>query len=87
MKSIKFSHLLFSFAMVAALVLAALPTASASALSDSAMPQTTSIGASNPDSTALTAAGALVCRTEIVWRHGHRISIRVCHRVHPQETR
>ncbi len=79
MKTTKLSYLLFSLAMVTALVLAAIPVSPAHALSASAVPQSTSITADN-HSSVLT-AGIVVCKTRIVWRHGHRIAIRVCHKV------
>lgn len=80
MKTIKLSHLLFSLAVVAALMMAAVPAAPAYALSNSAS-QITSIAAADNDSTVLT-AGAVVCRSTTIWRNGHRVTIRVCHRVH-----
>ena len=80
MKNLKLSKMLFSLAVVAALVMAAIPAAPAYALTNSAS-QTASIAAADNDSTALT-AGAVVCRTKVVWRDGKHISIRVCHRVH-----
>jgi hypothetical protein len=67
--------------MVTALVLAAIPTAPAYALSDSAAPQSASIGVADNSSPALSDARTVVCRTRVVWRNGHRVSIRVCHRV------
>jgi hypothetical protein len=82
MKRTKLSYLLFGFAMIAALVLAAIPSAPVYALSDSATQQSASIGAADNSSTTVSAAGAVVCRTKIFWRNGHRVSIRVCHRVH-----
>ena len=82
MKTMRFSHILFSLAMIAALSLAAIPTTPAYALSDSATQQSTSISTTDNNSPALSMAGVVVCRTRIFWRHGHRISIRVCHRVH-----
>jgi len=81
MKTIKLSHMLFSLAVVAALAFAAIPAAPVYALSDSAS-QTTSIAAADNDSPVLTAGGAVVCRTKVIWRNGHRVSVRVCHRVH-----
>jgi hypothetical protein len=82
MRKTKLSHLLFGLAMIAALALAAIPASAAYALSDSATQQSTSINAADNNSPALSAAGAVVCRTKIFWRNGHRVSIRVCHRVH-----
>lgn len=81
MKTTKLSYLLFSLAMVAALVLAAIPTSPAHALSAAPVQQSTSIGAADNHSPVLT-SGIVVCKTRILWRNGHRIAIRVCHRVH-----
>jgi hypothetical protein len=81
MKTIKLSHLLFSLAVVAALVMAAIPAAPAYALSNSAS-QPTSIVAADDNAASLTAGVIIVCRNKVVWRDGKRISIRVCHRVH-----
>lgn len=81
MKTIKLSHLLFSLAVIAALVAAAIPAAPAYALTDSA-PQAVSLTASDGASAVLTATSAIVCRTKVIWRDGHRVSIRVCKRVH-----
>jgi len=75
MKTIKLSHLLFSLAVIAALVAAAVPAAPAYAM----IPASTqaSISAADNDSPA----DAIVCRRVVKWRHGHRVFIRVCHRV------
>lgn len=81
MKTTKLPYLLFSFAMVAALVLAAIPMAPAHALSVSAPQQSTSLNAAISSSPVLT-SGVVICRTRIVWHHGHRIVRRICHRVH-----
>ena len=86
MKWTKLSHLLFGLAMIAALALAAIPAAPAYALSDSAMLQSTIVSAVDNNSSALSAAGAVICRIKVIWRNGHRISIRVCHRVHRPDT-
>ncbi len=80
MKTTKLSYLLFSLAMVTALILAAIPVAPAHALSTSAVQQQgTSIAADNH--VPVLTAGAVVCKAKIVWRHGHRIAVRVCHKV------
>ena len=84
MKTIKLSYMLFSIAVVAALVLAAIPAAPAYALSNSAS-QTTSIAAADNDSTALNAV-IIVCRSVVKWHNGHRVVVRVCHRVHRPDT-
>lgn len=81
MKTIKLSHLLFSLAVIAALVAAAIPAAPAYALTDSA-PQAVSLTASDGASAVLTATSAVVCVKKVVWRDGHRVTIRVCKRVH-----
>lgn len=80
MKPVKLSHLLFSLAVIAALVMAAVPAAPAYALSGSASDQT-SISAAGDDSPA----NAIVCKKVTKWRDGHRITVRVCHRVRPQQ--
>jgi hypothetical protein len=85
MKTVKLSHLLFSLAVIAALVAAAIPAAPAYALSDST-PQTVSLTATDDASAALTAASAVVCVKKVVWRDGHRVVIRVCRRVHRPNT-
>lgn len=81
MKTIKFSHMLFSFAVIAALVMAAIPAAPAYALSGSASQPTSITAADNSDSPTIS-AGPVVCRTKVVWRNGKRVTIRVCQRVH-----
>jgi hypothetical protein len=86
MKTIKLPQLLFSLAMIAALVMAAIPAAPAYALTKSAS-QTTSITAAGADAPVVS-PGAVLCRTKVIWRDGKRISIRVCHRVHrPHDAR
>jgi hypothetical protein len=78
MKPVKLSHLLFSLAVIGALVMAAIPAAPAFALSASASDQTSfsASGAGAP-------AGVIVCRSIVKWRNGHRIWVRVCRRVRP----
>jgi len=85
MKTIKLPHVLFSFAVITALVLAAVPMAPAHAMSASTA-QTTSLAASDGSTTALTSS-VVVCRSHTVWRNGHRITVRICHRVHPHTGR
>jgi hypothetical protein len=76
MKPVRLTHVLFSLAMIGALVLAAIPAAPAYALT-----------APGSDETSISAAGAdspaskVVCRSVVKWRNGHRITVRVCHRV------
>ena len=81
MKTTKLSHLLFSVALIAALVLAAIPSTPVYAMSDSTPQQSTSISAADIASSTLS-AGAVVCRSITFWRNGHRVTVRVCHRVH-----
>ena len=85
MKTVKLSHLLFSLALIAALVAAAIPAAPAYAMApDSAQP---SLAASDGELTTLiTGVSAVVCRSKVIWRDGHRVVIRVCKRVHRPNT-
>jgi hypothetical protein len=81
MKTTKLSHLLFSIAVIAALVFGAFPMAPAYAMSSAPSTHTTSLSATGDDSPVL-ASGVVVCRSITFWRNGHRITVRVCHRVH-----
>lgn len=85
MKTVKLSRLLFSLAVIAALVAAAIPAAPAYALADSA-PQAASLTASDGASAVLTATSAVVCVKKVIWRDGHRVLVRVCKRVHRPNT-
>jgi hypothetical protein len=76
MKPVKLSQLLFSLAVISALVLAAIPAAPAYALTGSASDQT-SISAAGADAPA----NAVVCKSVVKWRNGHRVVVRVCRRV------
>lgn len=86
MKTIKLSHLLFSLAVIAALVMAAIPAAPAYAMAPDSTP--TSLTAAHAGQVVSAAVvGVVVCRNKVIWRDGHRISIRVCkvvHRHNPQ---
>jgi hypothetical protein len=83
MKNIKVSHLLFSLVLIATLSLALVPTAPAHALSASVI--TSPVLTENQSGAPmLSASGALVCRSIVVWRHGHRFVVRKCHRVTTQ---
>jgi len=83
MKNIKVSHLLFSFALIAALSLALVPMAPAHALSASSF--TSPVLTENQSGAPmLSASSALVCRSIVVWRHGQRFVVRKCHRVTTQ---
>ena len=81
MKTTKLSHLLFSVALIVTLVAAAVPSTLVYAMPDSAPQQNTSISAADIAPTTLS-AGAVVCRSITFWRNGHRVTVRVCHRVH-----
>ena len=80
MKTTRVSHLLFSLAVVAALVLAAIPMAPVHAMSSSPSAQVATLSAAD-DSAAAVAPSAVICRSITFWRHGHRVTVRVCHRV------
>lgn len=67
--------------MIAALVMAAIPAAQAYALSGSAADHT-SISAAGADAPA----NAVVCKSVVKWRNGHRIVVRVCRRVPPYQS-
>jgi hypothetical protein len=83
MKPTKLFHVLFSMVVIAALVFASVPMTSAHALSTTS---TRSTGLATIGGYAPTLiSGIVMCRSIIVWRHGHRITVRVCHRVHRQE--
>jgi hypothetical protein len=84
MKTKKLSHIVFGLAMIAALSLAAIPTVPAHAMSDTAAQQSAIVAAADGSSSTLT-AGAVVCRSWTVWRNGHRVTVRVCHRVHDRD--
>ena len=80
MKNIKVSHVLFSLALIAALGLALVPMAPVHALSAASV--TTPMLAENQGTgPAFSASNALVCRSIVVWRHGHRIVLRKCHKL------
>jgi hypothetical protein len=79
MKKIKVSHLLFSLALIAALILAVVPSAPAYALSASSGHAT--IVENQMNAPALASNTILVCRTVIEWHHGHRVVVRRCHKV------
>ena len=76
MKKINFFHILFSLALIAALALAVVPMAPAHALSSSTT-NTMMIGANQ----VLTPNNGVVCKSFTVWRNGHRIVVRVCHKI------
>ena len=80
MKPTKLSHLLFSLAVVTALVLAAIPMAPVHAMGASSSSQAAAPSVSD-DAPASIQPRAVVCHSVTFWRHGHRVTIRVCHRV------
>lgn len=80
MKPTKLFHVLFSLTVIAALVFAAMPVTPAHAMPASSA-QTISLASTGSHSVSLT-SHIVVCRSVTVWRHHHRVTIRVCHRVH-----
>jgi hypothetical protein len=76
MNKIKFSYILFSLTLIAALALTVIPMAPAHALSSSTA--NTVMTSANQ---VLTPNNGVVCKSVTVWRNGHRIVIRVCHKV------
>ena len=80
MQRTKLSPLLFSLAVVAALVLAAVPMVPVHAMSSSPSAQVSPLSTAD-DSSAAISPSAVVCRSITFWRHGHRVTIRICHRV------
>ena len=82
MKTNKLSYVLFSLAIIVALFAAAIPMAPAHAMSAAS----TATTISSPASTTTLGANALVCKHVVKWVHGHRISVRVCHRVPKPDT-
>lgn len=82
MKTNKLSYVLFSLAIIAALFAAAIPMAPAHAMSSAS----TATTISSPASTPALGTNVLVCRHVVKWVHGHRISVRVCHKVDKPDT-
>ena len=78
MKTTKFAYVLFSLALIAALVLAAIPMTPAHALSAAS----TSTSLSANANASVSGTHVLICRHVVRWIHGHRISVWVCHWVH-----
>ena len=76
MKKIKFFHILFSLALIAALALAVVPMVPAHALSN--LTANTVMTSANQ---VLTPNNGVVCKSFTVWRNGHRIVVRVCHKI------
>jgi hypothetical protein len=79
MNNIKFSHILFSLALIAALALAVVPMAPAHALSTSTGIAVMTVNQDN--TTVLTSNSGVVCRSIVIWRNGHRTVVRRCHKV------
>jgi hypothetical protein len=78
MNKIKFSHILFSLALIAALALAAVPMAPAHALSTSTA--NTVMIANQVNAEVLTSNSGVVCKSIVIWRNGHRTVVRRCHK-------
>jgi hypothetical protein len=79
MKTNKLPQVLFGLALIAVIVFAAFPVSSAHALSNTS---TSPVLSSTLAGTAGTAVGnTVVCKNVTVWRNGHRVTVRVCHRV------
>jgi hypothetical protein len=80
MNKIKLPHILFSLALVAALALTVVPMAPAYALSGTTT--NTGMTANQVNAPLLSSdTGVLVCRSIVIWRNGHRIVVRRCHKV------
>jgi hypothetical protein len=82
MKPIKLSHILFSLALIAALTIAAVPApVHALAASSAGAASTGNTIAANQSNAPIVAANSTwVCKSVVVWRHGHRIVVRKCHK-------
>jgi hypothetical protein len=79
MKTIKLPQILFSLAMIAVIVFAALPVSSAHALSNSST--TPVLASASAGGAGAVIGNIVVCKNVTVWRNGHRVTVRVCHRV------
>ena len=80
MNKTNISRILFSLALIAALALAVVPMAPAHALSNStANIAITSVN--NANTMIPTPNNGVVCKSVTFWRNGHRIVLRVCHKV------
>jgi hypothetical protein len=79
MNNIKFSHILFSLALIAALALAVVPMAPAHALSTSTANAVMTANQVNAE--VLSSNSGVVCKRIVIWRNGHRTVVRRCHKV------
>ena len=75
MNKIKFSHIVFSLALIAALAFATVPMAPAHALSNSSVSTMVSENQANTLNTGI------ICKSVTFWHNGHRVVVRTCHRV------
>ena len=75
MNKIKFSHIVFGLALIALLVAASVPMAPAYALSNS------SVHAVVAEKQSDTLNNNIVCKSVTYWRNGHRVVVRICHKV------
>jgi hypothetical protein len=79
MNKIKFSHIVFTLALIAAFAVASVPLAPAHALSNSSA----NVAAFEKqfDTLAFAPHSAVVCKSVTIWRNGHRIVVRRCYKV------
>ena len=80
MNKIKLSHIVFSLALIAALAATSIPTAPAYALSNSSA----HVVVAEKQAAAL--GNNIVCKSVTYWRNGHRVVVRVCHKVTKPES-
>jgi hypothetical protein len=80
MNKINISGIVFSLALIAALAFAVVPMSPAHALSNSAV-DTVMTNANHVETTILAPNTGVVCKSVVVWRNGHRIVLRVCHKI------
>jgi len=84
MNKIKFTHIVFNLALIAALAIAAIPIVPAHALSNSS---STAVTVEKPaNATILAPATGVVCKSVVIWRNGHRTVVRRCHKVTNQDS-
>ena len=75
MNKIKFSHIVFSLALIAALAFATIPMAPVHALSNSSASTAVSEKQAEP------LDHGVVCKNVIIWHNGHRVVVRICQKV------
>jgi hypothetical protein len=71
------ARILFSLAVIAALLIAAIP---APAFALPSAPSASAGGFTQLTASTPTQGSFFVCRSVVVWRFGHRVVIRLCHR-------